>query len=278
MWRTLEEELVSQEESLVQLWEDLRCKYQKFWWSLHTVESVAGLVQQEKSHHEHEIDVKEAVKESISWIYQDLMMRDMVKGYKECFWAAGTVLITQGIGKGTRVESTHSKVELWGVICWSFNSGSSSGFKVELARQKAGWIRVDSGRKQVCFWFLQEIFSSIFDSDLRCFWCESNGSIEKSSCRVTTICLDRDWAEILYIESLLNRVVLSGVFCWRQQRCRVVFKSVCSSSGCEENLRLSSWCLLFVEIGFKGFESRSFWFEASDSCSASDSSSEIVSS
>ncbi|KAG5391797.1 hypothetical protein IGI04_021760 [Brassica rapa subsp. trilocularis] len=78
-------------------------------------------------------------------------------------------------------------------------------------------------------------------------------------------------SEILYIESLLNRVVLSGVFCWRQQRCRVVFKSVCSSSGCEENLRLSSWCLLFVEIGFKGFESRSFWFEASDSCSASDS-------
>ena len=114
MWRTLEEELVSQEESLVQLWEDLRCKYQKFWWSLH---------------HEHEIDVKEAVKESISWIYQDLMMRDMVKGYKECFWAAGTVLITQGIGKelGLKVLTARWSFEAWSV-------GVSTAFQVQVSR------------------------------------------------------------------------------------------------------------------------------------------------
>uniref|UniRef100_M4CPK5 RRM domain-containing protein n=1 Tax=Brassica campestris TaxID=3711 RepID=M4CPK5_BRACM len=76
------------------------------------------------------------------------------------------------------------------------------------------------------------------------------------------------------VKDAVKKVSLEYLRCF----CRVVFKSVCSSSGCEENLRLSSWCLLFVEIGFKGFESRSFWFEASDSCSASDSSSEIVSS
>ncbi|WZZ67745.1 hypothetical protein YC2023_079115 [Brassica napus] len=39
------------------------------------------------------------------------------------------------------------------------------------------------------------------------------------------------------------------------------------SSCCKENRRLSSWCLLAVEIGFKSFESRSFWFEEKDSSS-----------
>ncbi|CAA7037203.1 unnamed protein product [Microthlaspi erraticum] len=32
--------------------------------------------------------------------------------------------------------------------------------------------------------------------------------------------------EILCIESLLNRVELGGVFCWQQQRCRVMFKCI----------------------------------------------------
>ncbi|KAG5400196.1 hypothetical protein IGI04_014803 [Brassica rapa subsp. trilocularis] len=146
----------------------------------------SSLVQQEKSHHEHEIDVKEAVKETVqvqvsrlSWLDRRLVESGLIQGGNK------------------------------------YVSGFCKRFSV--------------------------VFLILI-------------------------------SEILYIESLLNRVVLSGVFCWQQQRCRVVFKSVCSSSGCEENLRLSSWCLLFVEIGFKGFESRSFWFEASDSCSASDSS------
>ena len=44
----------------------------------------------------------------------------------------------------------------------SFNSGSSSGFKVELARQRLVESRVDSGRKLICFWFSARDFSSIF--------------------------------------------------------------------------------------------------------------------
>lgn len=92
-----------------------------------------------------------------------------LKNTRSNFRATGTVLYTQGIGKGTRVESTHSKVELWGVICWV-----STAVQVQVSR--LSWLdrrliesRVDSGWKLICSGFLQEISVVFFDSDLRCF-------------------------------------------------------------------------------------------------------------
>lgn len=118
-----------------------------------------------ETHHGLVIDVKEAVKKVSLEYLRFLWWEIRLKSTKIVFQATGTVLFAQGIGKGSRVESTHNKVELWGVICWV-----STAVQVQVSRLT--WLDrrlVESGRKLICFLFSARDFSSIFDSDLRCF-------------------------------------------------------------------------------------------------------------
>lgn len=80
------------------------------------------------------------------------------------------------------------------------------------------------------------------------------------------ICLNRVWAESFYIENLLNRVELSGVFCWSKQRRRVMFRFKVHTDWSRGKLQDKQWISTSCWGCLQGFLSQSasgvrqWWF------------------